>query len=95
MEDAKGTLKLTAETLVHSKSPADDRLVNLGNCYNELYALEMRLGNTAGARNYCLKAQRVLSTAKPKIPQNKKTAGLILANVNTAIKSNGWQRTGK
>ncbi len=95
LEEAKRTFKLAVDNIRRSKSPADERTVNLGNCYHELYAIEVRQGNTAGARDYCLKAQRTLSTANPKAPHLKKIAEALLVSVNTEMKANGWQRASK
>lgn len=89
-EDAKRTYVDAVNKFMRSKSTEDDRMVNLGNCYHELYAIEMKLGNTAAAREYCLKAQRTLMKANPKAAHLKKIAASLLANVKTEIKSNGW-----
>lgn len=93
-EDAEKTLQNAVDNFKRSKSLADDRLVNMGNCYHELYAVEMRLGKTDKARAYLLKAQNTLAIANPKSPQFKKIAESLLASVNSGIKSNGWQRAG-
>ncbi len=89
-DDAKQSFQSAVEIFKRSKSTADDRVVNLANCYHELSAIEMKLGNTAKARDYCLKSKRTIATAKPQGPQLKKFAAELLANTNKEIKTNGW-----